>query len=125
TRRSSDLEEERDGGMERAAGGQQLAELPHLQAADARLKRPHLPGQVPPPLLQSLADRLGVAIEHRDPEPVCKALEQRGRDLAREMWSLESRVGGLEMREFGELLTACRPLHPTVSLLLEIGRASC
>jgi hypothetical protein len=58
------------------------------------------------------------ALEHTGPKPIKHALEQKGRELAGEAWSLNARVGGIERRELVDLLAACMPLHPTVSLIL-------
>lgn len=61
---------------------------------------------------------MALALEHSGPEPVRRSLEQTGRELAAEAWSLGARVGGFEKREFVDLLAACAPLHPTVALIL-------
>ena len=61
---------------------------------------------------------LARAVEHGGPEPVRNSLEQHGRELAGEAWSLGCRSGAIEKREFASLLAACMPLHPSVSLLL-------
>jgi hypothetical protein len=58
------------------------------------------------------------AIERHPKDPFGKILEQRGRDVATEMWACGARVGVLSRREFIDLVSSCAPLHPTVSLIL-------
>lgn len=61
---------------------------------------------------------LAQAIEHRGPESLRGSLERHGRELAAQAWALGSRIGALEKRELVDLLAACSPLHPSVTVVL-------
>jgi hypothetical protein len=61
---------------------------------------------------------LAEAIQHRGPKRACEALEKLGAKLAAEAWLLGGRPGSLGKPELISLLSACMPLHPSVSLLL-------
>ncbi|TMQ34431.1 MAG: hypothetical protein E6K70_07745, partial [Planctomycetota bacterium] len=61
---------------------------------------------------------LSQAIERKGPEPLQRSIERCGRKLATEALALGSRVGSLEKKELGELIEACMPLHPAVTLVI-------
>jgi hypothetical protein len=57
------------------------------------------------------------AIDYGGSDASRRGLEKQGLELAGEAFSLGARIGGLEKREFVDLLSACMPLHPTVAMV--------
>jgi hypothetical protein len=61
---------------------------------------------------------LGEAIQHHGPDQEVQALERYGRTLARKAWTLNLTPSAAKKDDITEILAACTPLHPTVSLLI-------
>jgi hypothetical protein len=61
---------------------------------------------------------LAKALEPTGTSDARKTLDRHIREVAGEAWGLGFRTGTLDRKEFGEVLAACAPLHPTTALLL-------